>query len=310
MDDDICIVLTPIDDIAKAMFRLSANHHLRKPVLDEANGRSGTNGVGSRDTTPALDLGAYKKHVELVLGLSFPPRNPEMGWCFGRSSQCDVVLSDSDEVTSMTISSKHFYIRMNKEGWFFLVDVSTHGTAVCYDGVHEKDFRSNESWLISRGPLTQPLTSNIIVDMKNGMRFSIETSCSDANRAALYKLCQSALPPLDMMGLESGHDTAQPSRPETPRTQSRRPALYLRVSSIGEGSYGDVDKVIRLRDGTILARKTLRPIPKQKHKRKRGESVTQLEREVRLMREAKHVSIGRPSHMMVLGKADQRTEKG
>lgn len=71
---------------------------------------------------------AYTKSGDIVLRFSTLPKNPLLGFCFGRSKK------DNDfELRASHISNRHFQIYVNEYGTIMLEDVSRNGTTVDND---------------------------------------------------------------------------------------------------------------------------------------------------------------------------------
>ena len=116
------------------------------------------------------------------------------------------------------------------------------------------------------------------------------------NLWAFIKKCSEAAeknkvepPGVEALGLDSEPSTEAPSEAPTPRER----LIYCKVEMIGQGAFGQVHKVIKARDGKVLASKTFKP-PPNKNKRRRDDPDTRwligIRREFNLMRDNPHVS--------------------
>lgn len=73
----------------------------------------------------------------------------------------------------------------------------------------------------------------------------------DKKVETFLKDSRTALPPLDVLGIDSYTTTAQPSQPLTPRQLP----IYIRERKLGSGLFGGVDKVFDVSTSTTYARK-------------------------------------------------------
>ncbi|KAF4509001.1 hypothetical protein G6O67_005315 [Ophiocordyceps sinensis] len=108
------------------------------------------------------------------------------------------------------------------------------------------------------------------------------------NLENIAKIIQEAIPAVDGLGLDSAPTTATPSQVQTPGQRS----IYYKVKRIGQGGFGEVHKVIRVRDGEYFAAKTFQP---PANKRKRDEAITELlsmiRREFNMMKDNPHPNV-------------------
>ena len=99
-------------------------------------------------------------------------------------------------------------------------------------------------------------------------------------------------PPLGGLRIDSYTTEVAPSQSRTP---GQRP-VYISESTLGEGTFGRVDRVINASTGAIYARKTFREPPWATGKgHPRDEWLDKIRREIRIMREHPHVSLSYPS---------------
>ena len=82
------------------------------------------------------------------------------------------------------------------------------------------------------------------------------------NLQAFVKKCKDAAPPFEGLGLDSDPPTQKPSQAHTPNTDP----IYLPMKVIGRGAFGEVRRVIKLRDGKSYAAKSFIPPESTGHK--------------------------------------------
>lgn len=118
MDSDLLALLFPENDNARCCLRRPENSTRYVSFLDTDVA------ANSRDPTPAPEsLGNIGVEcLELRFG---DPKAKE--WTIGRASFCDIVLGRSE------VSRQHCQIIPQPDG-LYIKDVSSHGTAVAYDG--------------------------------------------------------------------------------------------------------------------------------------------------------------------------------
>lgn len=88
------------------------------------------------------------------------------------------------------------------------------------------------------------------------------------NLRSFCERCKNAVPPIDAVDLNSSNrSTVAPSQARTPGKR----AIYLDDGVIGKGSFGEVRRVIKARDGRYYAMKKWFPPdpPAMKHDKKR-----------------------------------------
>ena len=95
------------------------------------------------------------------------------------------------------------------------------------------------------------------------------------------------VPAVDGLGLDSEPTTQAPSEAQTVDDR----LIYYHDEVIGTGTFGEVHRVIRARDGKVLAAKTFKP-PANKRKLDEVDPawLTGIRREFTLMKENSHVS--------------------
>ena len=311
-DPNVFAVLIPCDKTNRAgtAFRLPENvnrfHKATGGVAEEPT-------IDSREPTPA-PLPPSKENGEgdqnatdrIILTFNKPPKDPLIGWQLGTNKDLSDVLLGHRGTAG--ISGRQFNITVDERGWIFLQDYySLHGTAVSYNHGKQDEVRKKETWILSRGPGTRTLWKDVTIHT-GGMAIKIEFPNQQVgppeyveNLRAFFERSQTALPSVEALEFDSYPTTTAPSQPQTP---GQRP-IYLDDGLIGQGTFGEVRRVIKVRDGKVYAAKTFFPPPKDpqqrgKKKRKRdaegrsGKGRTWLERirnEIAIMANNPHVSV-------------------
>jgi len=234
---DIIVTLSALNECAGEMFRQPHNQDryiapcpLRIPILRDSS---------SRETSLSSE-GDQSRSSRIQLTFKQGPRNIVRGYTFGRDPRiCDVYLPKS------SISNIHFAITFNDDGQLSLVDTSSQGTWVSYNGQRSLHPRHYFTWLL-------PSNDRIEVDIgiNDPIRFAllvpIRESRSTDYGSSLTKYLgnrTSADPSLTHLNLSSQETTRRPSRAPSPR---RRP-WYYQGRELGRGTYG---KVYTARDVT------------------------------------------------------------
>jgi hypothetical protein len=133
---------------------------------------------------------------------------------------------------------------------------------------------------------------------KNGLAFKVKLASHDtckveylSNVNDFLTKSQTALPPLDVLGINSHTTTAQPSQPLTPRQLP----VYICERKLDSGSFGGVDMVTDVSTGSIYARKQFYEPTWVKDKNRREEQkedwLNGIRKEIRIMTNYPHVSI-------------------
>ncbi|KAF2817571.1 uncharacterized protein BDZ99DRAFT_348871, partial [Mytilinidion resinicola] len=124
---------------------------------------------------------------------------------------------------------------------------SAHGSAVGYNGQNQNEVRKSETWILAFEPGEENPFGEITIH--------------SGSLAVEIKFVN--------------HTTADPQYPSTeaptePRTINDTP-IYFHDQLLGIGGFGEVHKVIRIRDGKVLAAKTFIPPANDKKTTKLGE---------------------------------------
>ena len=137
---DIIATLSALNECAGEIFRQPQNEvryvapcPLRLPRLRDSS---------SRETSLSSE-GDQSRSSRIQLTFNQGPRNVVRGFTFGRDPRiCDVYLPES------SISNIHSSITFNDDGQLSLVDTSSHGTWVSYNGQRSLHPRHHFTWLL------------------------------------------------------------------------------------------------------------------------------------------------------------------
>lgn len=306
-DPDVFAVLVPCDKKNKARTAFRLKHNERRFVKATAPGVAEQAIVGSRDPTPAPqspgkedddddDTGAAANASfdRIVLRFSNPPKNTQEGFQLGTDpARSDVLLGSRG---TKGISGRQCNIATDDNDWIWLHDYhSTYGTAVGYDDEKKDEVRTNDTWILSYGPGDPKRWEDVTV-YAGGLAFKIEFPNHEAARpqyithlCEFREQCRTAVPPVEALALGSNPSTAAPSQARTPSER----AIYLEDDEpIGTGQFGEVRKVVKVRDGQCYAAKRFFP-PPRKRKRDAVDWSRWLEgirNEIAIMRNNPHVS--------------------
>ncbi|KAL9638261.1 MAG: hypothetical protein Q9164_001664 [Protoblastenia rupestris] len=300
-DKKVFAILTPYDErgLARKAFRLQQNATwysggAPKGIVEEPT-------IDSREPTPAPESSSkcIDSAVFLLLTLNDKPKNPLRGWQVGTDLlSSDVLLGYRG---SSGISGRHFRITIAEDLSVWLLDESTYGTAVGYDGMAKHETQSKNEWILSYMPNRRNEWKEVVVYVPgaNGLAFKIEFPNHEAggqgylaHLQAFWKESNTALPPVNIMGLDSNPTTAVPSQPRTPYQKP----IYIDGGFLGQGQFGEVRKFINTRNGHCYAGKKFHPqdqVLKAREKRKRDEErrLQRFRNEFEIMDKNPHVSL-------------------
>ena len=300
-DPNLIATLIPVDKrkLAENAFCLENN---KKRYLPPTRGIEEGPTISSREATPAQeqpndDHCKYDSTHRLQLSFDKAPKDSSKGYSFGTNSQsCDVLLGDRG---AQGISGLHFSITfddtIDDKKHLILRDSSTNGTVVSYSGQAEDEMRRHFTWILDLEKEDGGWEIDVSV---RGLGFKVELPSHKTCKAEydkrvddFLKDSRTALPPLDVLGIDSHTTTAQPSQSLTPRQLP----IYIRERKLGSGSFGGVHKVIDVSTGATYARKEFyEPQWGKGRERKRQQKedwLNQVRREIRIMRENPHVSM-------------------
>ncbi|KAJ2971740.1 hypothetical protein NUW58_g9332 [Xylaria curta] len=304
-DSDVFAVLTACDkrNKARSAFDLPEN---RRWLRRARGGVATAPLMNSREATPADDGqpgsddedGAVDRLV-----LTFDVKNPANGIQFGT----DPLLSDVllGHRGTRGVSKRQFNIIVDDELRIFLQDLySTHGTAVSSGGQNKDEVRKRETWILACSPRQEWDPFEKVEIHVRGLAMQIEfpnhllenhqylenlRAFSRNHRQALAR-SREEIPTVIGLELDSGPATAAPSGSWTVGER----LIYFHDQVIGHGTFGNIERVMRMRDGEWFAAKTL----KSTADRGRADStkpsmLAKLRREFTLMKENPHPNVMR-----------------
>lgn len=266
-DLDVFAVLIPSDlkNRARTAFGLKQNE--RRFIKATAPGVAEEVLISSRDPTPDPLSPFEEKNDDgdttsdrIVLRFSDQLNNPQEGIQLGTHVLSDICLGLRG---TKGVSARQCSIIIDDNYWIWLHDYhSSHGSAVRYDEHKKDEVRKRDSWILSYGP-GQRMHWETIEVYVSGLAFRIKFPNHNlaspkymANLRAFRERCKKAVPPIDAVNLNGSNlSTAAPSQDRTPNKQ----AIYLDIGLIGKGSFGEVNRVIKVRDGLCYAQKKFFP---------------------------------------------------
>ena len=278
-------------------FREGIRSSATKPTIDSREPTPGP-------TEPSESENKAKKEPDRIF-LTFDDevKDPESMWQFGtRPSTSDILLGRRG---IEQISAKQFNIVIDDKLGIWLHDYhSSFGTGVGYSGQKKDEVRRKETWILCYGPGIGTDLKDITIHIgpvELGIEFPNHRAAHPKyikNLRTFLKKCRKAAPPVEGLDLNSDPPTQKPSQIHTPSTQP----IYLDNKVIGRGAFGEVRKIIKLRDGKFYAAKYFFP-PKskgsEKSDRKRKQDkideideawLDRIQREYNVMRDNPHVS--------------------
>lgn len=301
-DHNIFAVLTAYDQKNKASsaFKLQEN----SKWFREANGGVAVEPtIDSREATPAAEPQPDDEEPRavdrLVVTFDEPLENLQNGVQLGTNPSSSHILLGHRGTKG--ISAKQCNITVDDDLCIWLHDyLSTHGTAVGYKGQNQKDVRKKDTWILAYAPGTRNRSGETTIhsgSLAVNIEFPNHTTAHPRyieNLRAFVKKCKEAakkskeeVPAVDGLGLDSEPTTQAPSEAQTVDNR----LIYYHDEVVGTGTFGEVHRVIRARDGKIFAAKTFKP-PANKRKLDEVDPawLTGIRREFTLMKENPHVS--------------------
>ncbi|KAL6716963.1 hypothetical protein ACLMJK_004876 [Lecanora helva] len=243
MEHNIIATLAAVNESAGTLFRQPHNtaFYLAPTPLPLPNLLEDA----SRETSLSTD-GDTSCNSRIQLTFERRPREITRGFTFGSNPKiCDIFLPKS------SISNIHFSISFDEDGRLCLIDSSSHGTWVSYNGQRSRKPRHFFTWLL-------PKKDRIEVDIgeKDPVRFVVQVpayeNCEEAHFANLNTYLddrQRAKPP----------STQQLSNQTTPRSirvrSPRRRPWYYQGRELGRGSFGTVHEARNVTTGIWYALK-------------------------------------------------------
>ena len=310
-DDAQCIfTLKPINLNASRAFQRKENERYR-PRHPDAEKRA----IFSSQT-PSANISNARLHAscldsepepELCFRFDMKPKNIREGFVFGNNPEiCDVVLGGHD----FAISKKHFRITFDDQDQLVLIDSSTFGTAVDYDGQGIYEKRSNAAdrkqerprnrcndfkWIlfpsikhicIALGPDISPLPPANCLQMSiHVSKISQQTSNNKEKAFETPKerfLKEMRRPSPGFPHLNGANLAMSQSRPHVSNHKSHQRPIWIDQGLLGEGTYGKVYKAMDVSTGKIYAAKRFMGANSE-------EARTEWSREVEMLQAHQHV---------------------
>ncbi|PGG98116.1 serine/threonine protein kinase [Blastomyces parvus] len=260
MDDpDLIAYLFPLTHPARNSVRRPENrsrcHELteaikRKPARRQPGDRTPPREQNSSNWFPDF-VGTEMLKVTFSKG----PKS-HRGFVLGREpKKCDIVLGSQ---ASPDVSGSHFLLTFNDNDQLILVDTSSNGTIVSYNGKGEEN-RKKFTWIVGGHIVPDKGLPNVVITLHKDLLFQIVcakrkneeeyTAKIRQFRSDLEKLRESAL---DGLNLESRLTTALASRSHSPK----QGPIHLTLSELGRGTFGVVTCVWDVSCGVTYAHKT------------------------------------------------------
>jgi hypothetical protein len=230
--------------------------------------------IRSRESTPALtDVETTGTGVPDRLIVTFDKLlsygNLENGLQLGTNPSSSHILLGHRGTER--VSSKQYNITVDDNLYIWLHDYhSLHGSAVGYSGQNQHEVRKNETWILAYAPgadnpfgHTTLHSGGLMIEIDFVNHTAAGPQYVENLQEFLGKCKQAAqksnidIPTLSGLGLSSVPATGAPTECQT----SNNLSIYFHGHSLGKGEYGEVHKVIRTRDGKVLAAKMFQHPP-------------------------------------------------
>ncbi|KAK2738633.1 hypothetical protein FQN57_006951 [Myotisia sp. PD_48] len=309
-DPDLIATLVATDGTnhTESAFRLSHNRTRYLPPADSvAEGPT----ISSRECTPApepdtplssqessyhdYEVDDFCNTHRIRLTFSNGPKNPMKGFVFGTDpNTCDVLLGYRG---AKGISAQHFCITFDESEHLVLKDLSTWGSTVSYSDQAKDQVRRKFVWILDLKNQKKDWSIEVFVPtMKTGLSFKIilarHNNCQaeyQERKSEFIQHARSALPPVDLLGIQSTFTSFQPSQAFTPKQDP----VYISERKLGGGSFGNVDKVVNVSTGLSYARKQFHEPPwnsdRNVRKSQADNWLNLIYREMRIMRDHPHI---------------------
>ncbi len=229
-DPDLIATLIPTDPTKFAENAFLLPHNCTR-YLAPTMGIGERPTISSREPTPTLDESnedgcEYDSTHCIQLRFGDKPIDPASGYAFGTDpKRCDVLLSYRGVVKG--ISGHHFNITFDEQGHLILKDLSTHGTAVSYDGQARDEVQRRFTWRLD---LEMEWDVEVHVPNKSGLAFKVKLAshhtCQAEYHARINKFLadsRTALPRFNRLGIDSYESTA----PRSETLSSREGPVYI-----------------------------------------------------------------------------------
>ena len=262
------------------------------------------NGDGDWDSDGLKTWGKSDVSEDLGHQLRFTfeqkPKNIQDGYVFGSNPKtCDVILGRPEH----GISGSHFRITFDEQCRLVLIDLSTNGTAVSYNGQARKDKRKNPPDRTRRKPrkksndftwiLFPELKNKRVVigedieEFPNAPIFEFLVEVADPGKPDTYlrhtylQEIQTAIP--FGLNLDSHPTTAGQTESHSPRQRPSQRPIWIDLEEIGRGEFGTVYQAVDVSTAVIYAAKMFLRSGKDSRER--------WDREVAILRKISHVKI-------------------
>ena len=315
---NLIFVLRPINRAAEIA---SASPHNRGFYVSPQHSELAV--VASRGSTPATNIGDQEENVDesdrgaprakkpritertdsgphLCFTFDQKLKNEDQGFVFGSNPKtCDILLGDADN----GVSGSHFRITFDEEARLVLIDSSSVGTAVNYEGQAREGIRNNPrehnrprdssndfKWILFPFPVIKEKHILLYEPKHSGrdqeviLEFSVEIidpkDCGreyGKQRKALVDKIRNAIP--FSLNIDSKNTTAGQTGSHSPK---QRP-IYVDIGYIGEGQSSMVFHTVDVSTGLSYAAKNLL--------RKGREFRDRWNTEVQILRRIQHVTI-------------------
>jgi len=189
--------------------------------------------------------------LDIALRLSPGPKDPELGFVFGRNpARCDVVFSESNK--SRRVSNLHFRIYQNAQGVLMLHDSSTNGTwvdDVKLGGLGADGGKSTDN--------QRALFAGSVIHLAPGprlLRFIVRIPTQDGTRLASERVPSPPGGESSIANVGIGPGPPPPFPPpklvqKPTRPPVRPPAVDLRDPFRGQGKGRHTAKAVRCNEG-------------------------------------------------------------
>ncbi|KAK2591045.1 hypothetical protein QQS21_011277 [Conoideocrella luteorostrata] len=301
---EVFLVLKPLDSSnrARSAFRLPQNAQWFRPgtggVAEHAS-------IGSRDVTPAFDLGLGDEIEETLdrLVVTFPElmrlQNLGGGLQAGTNQTLSHILLGHRGTKG--VSNQQYRIAVDHNLHIWLHDyTSTHGTAVGYGGQNVQEIRKKETWILAFEPSKEEDSLEKITIHCGGLvtdvKFPNHATKTPHPRYIEYLKAFAAECKPEVVPVVGGldlHSQATTQAPSEAHIISDR-LIYFKEKQIGRGSFARVHRLISLRDGKVFAGKIFTP-PASKNKRSldsvESKWLAGIRREYTLIKEHPHPNV-------------------
>jgi hypothetical protein len=303
-DSNVVFTMGAISDHARNIFpdRHNERYYVRPSPLTAATSRESSvaTNIGDEDCEGDGDKEDFGQRLRFTWDQK--PKNIQDGWVFGSNPKiCDVFMGRSKGGTS----GSHFRITFNDQGQLVLIDSSTHGTAVSYDGQAWDEKRRNPpdpkrrkprdksndfTWILFPGIKIRVITGHKIDELPNApvIEFSVDDVVDpDSHSYPEYKALRNAYM-AEMrtaipfgLNIDSHPTTAGQTESHTPNRHLKQRPIWIDHEKIGSGEFGTVYRTVNVSTGMIYAAKKL--LRNDRAHRERWD------REVALLRDISHV---------------------